>query len=167
MNCPPATSPTSHAFLETARQTPKQKTKPMKPIQIAFKFLTVLALAALAAGCAGHLQDKVNVAVAAGFKVITPSKPDQQDILRKLPADKVTRITYHEKIYYVLPDLKNNQAYVGGPAQYESYQRLRKAQLKNSENVEAAEDAAQGEPIDRMNWDEWRGWDGTGGPGWY
>jgi hypothetical protein len=142
----------------------------MKQIQTAFQFLTALALAALAAGCAGHPLDKQNVAVAAGFKVITPSKPDQQDILRKLPKDKVTRITYNEKTYYVLPDLKNNQAYVGGPKQYEAYQQLRQKQLKNSKSLEEAREAGTGEPLDRMNWDEWRGWDGVGGaggPGWY
>ena len=140
----------------------------MKQIQTASKFLIALALAALAAGCAGHLQDKENVAVAAGFKVITPSKPDQQALLRKLPANKVTRINHGGKTYYVLPDLKNNQAYVGGPKQYQSYQQLRQQQLKNSENVEAAADAVPWEPQDRMNWDEWGGWsavDGIDGPG--
>jgi hypothetical protein len=142
----------------------------MKQIQTAFPFLITLALAALAAGCAGHLLDKENVAVAAGFKVITPSKPDQQAILQKLPANKVTRITYNGKVYYVLPDLKNNQAYVGGPRQYESYQQRRKAQLKNSEELAAAAEVIPGEPLDRMNWDDWGGWGapgGTGEPGWY
>ena len=71
------------------------------------KTKTLLAAAligVLAVGCAGHLLDKENVAVAAGFKVITPAKPDQQALLRKLPADKVTRINYGGKPYYVLPD---------------------------------------------------------------
>src|ERR1700690_3318527 len=107
----------------------------MKSILNALRYLIAMALAVLAVGCAGNLIDKENVAVAAGFKVITPAKPDQQALLRKLPADKVTRINYGGKPYYVLPDLQNNQAYVGGPKQYQAYVRLRQAQERNSENA--------------------------------
>ena len=64
----------------------------MKPIRTAFRFLTAIALAVLAVGCASTLLDKENVAVGAGFKVITPTKPDQVALLKKLPADKVTKI---------------------------------------------------------------------------
>jgi predicted dienelactone hydrolase len=164
----PATSVANEDLLKTGKTDAKQKNKSMKQIQTAFQFLTALALAALAASCASNLEDKENVAVAAGFKVITPTKPDQQALLRKLPADKVTKINHGGKTYYVLPDLKNNQAYVGGPKQYQAYQRLRQQQLKNSEELEEAAEAVPGEPLDRMNWDEWGGWsavDGIDGPG--
>ena len=83
----------------------------MKQVQTVFKFLIAIALAALATGCASStLIDKENVAVGAGFKLITPNKPDQQALLRKLTANKVTRINYGGKLYYVLPDLANHQA---------------------------------------------------------
>jgi hypothetical protein len=142
----------------------------MKPIQTAFKFLTILALAVLATGCAGNLLDKENVAMAAGFKVITPGKPDQLAILRKLPADKVTRITYGGKPYYVLPDLKNNQAYVGGPKQYQTYVQLRRKQKIDSENAGSPPPDIQVVEVneaDWIGWSDWGGWDGMGEPGWY
>ena len=69
----------------------------MKLTPIVFRFLTAISLSMWALGCASHLQDKANIAVAADFTVITPSKPDQQNILQKLPADKVTLIDYEGK----------------------------------------------------------------------
>jgi hypothetical protein len=143
----------------------------MKPILNALRYLAALALAMLAVGCAGNLIDKENVAVAAGFKVITPSKPDQQALLRKLPADKVTRISHGGKTYYVLPDLKNNQAYVGGPRQYQAYLQLRQKQKMDSENAGSPPDlhiqVVEINEADLGDWDGWGGWDGLGEPGWY
>src|SRR6516165_2929733 len=98
----------------------------MKTIQTAFKFIAALALAVLAVGCASsNLLDRENAAVGAGFKIITPSKPDQLALLQKLPPDKVTPIIYGGKPYYVLPDLANKQAYIGGPKQYQVYKQFR------------------------------------------
>jgi len=146
----------------------------MKPIQTAFKFFAVIALAALAAGCASNnLIDKENVAVAAGFKVITPTKPGQKARLAQLPADKVTRITVGGKPYYILPDVAHNQAYVGGPKQYQAYQQDRRIQIKDSENAGSPPPDVQVVEVDEMNWGEWGGWDAVGGPdgmgwpGWY
>ncbi|MFZ0826598.1 MAG: hypothetical protein WAO02_04170 [Verrucomicrobiia bacterium] len=142
----------------------------MKSILNSLRCLTAIALAGLAAGCAGHLLDKENVALAAGFKVITPSKPDQQAILRKLPADKVTQINYGGKTYFVLPDLQNNQAYVGGPRQYQAYQKLRQKQKSDSEQAGSPPEQIHVVEVDTMNWGEWGGWGGMGGmgePGWY
>ena len=127
----------------------------MKPIQTVIKFLAVLALAALAIGCAADLKNKENLATAAGFKVITPNGADQQAILAKLPADKVTPVNYKGKSYYVLPDAKNNQAYVGGQTEYQAYRQLRLQQQISNDNLMAAsmnEDAAMN------NWGAWGGW---------
>jgi predicted dienelactone hydrolase len=136
----------------------------MKQIQTAFKFLTVIALLALAVGCATESQNKQNLAVAAGFKIITPTKPDQITLLQSLPADKVTPVNYHGKTFYVLPDAKNNQAYVGGLEQYQAYQQLRLAQHLSNQNLEAA----QMNSMNSMNWGAWGGWGGVGfyGRGW-
>lgn len=137
----------------------------MKPIQNLFKLFAALALAGLAAGCAtGNLLDRENDAVAAGFKVITPAKPDQQALLRKLPADKVTRINYAGKTYFVLPDLQNHQAYVGGPKQYQTYKQLRQKQAKDSENHEwfPTDEQAGQINLNRMDWSQWVGWGVTG-----
>lgn len=130
----------------------------MKPIQTISKFLTVLAVAILAVGCAADLHNKENLAAAAGFKPITPNGADQQAILAKLPADKVTLVTYKGKSYYVLPDAKNNQAYVGGQTEYQAYRQLREQQQISNDNLMAAsmnENAA-------MNWGAWGGWGAVG-----
>jgi len=64
----------------------------MKRIQASLKSLVVIALLGLAVGCASDLHEKENLAVAAGFRTITPTKPDQAALLTTLPADKVTPI---------------------------------------------------------------------------
>ena len=136
----------------------------MKQIQAAFKFLTVISLLALTVGCASDEQNKQNLAVAAGFKVITPTKPDHIALLQTLPAGKVTPVNYNGKTFYVLPDAKNNQAYVGGAEQYQAYQQLRLAQNLSNQNLEAA----QMNQAANMNWNTWGGWGGAGfyGRGW-
>ena len=136
----------------------------MKQIQTALKFLTVISLLALAVGCASDEQNKQNLAVAAGFKIITPTKPDQVSLLQTLPVDKVTPVNYHGKMIYVLPDAKNNRAYVGGAEQFQAYQQLRLAQHLSNENLQAA----QMNQAASMNWGTWGGWGGVGfyGRGW-
>ena len=137
--------------------------------------LLVIVLAAiLAVGCASNnLLDKENAAIGAGFKIITPAKPEQLALLQKLPPDKVTPIVYGGKSYYILPDLVNNRAYVGGPRQYQAYKQFRQKQQMNSEDYLASPDSVQIVQINAMNWGEWGGWgpvgpDGfLGGPGWY
>ena len=77
------------------------------------------------------------------------------------------------KLYYILPDLANNRAYVGGPRQYQAYKQFRQKQQMNSENYLAPPDSVQMVEINAMNWGEWGGWgpvgpDGfLGEPGWY
>ena len=101
----------------------------MKQIPSTLKFLAALALVAFAVGCASNnLEKKENLAVAAGFKVITPKNAQQQARLAQLPADRVTPVHYKGKTYYVLPDVANNQAYVGRASEYQAYQQLRLGQ---------------------------------------
>lgn len=135
----------------------------MKRVLTSLKYLTALAFFALAVGCATDLQEKENLAVAAGFKVITPTGSNHQALLAKLPPDKVTRVNHRGKTYYVLPDAKNNQAYVGGPRQFQRYQQLRLSQQISNDNLMAAEmnEAAS------MNWDAWGNWGGGWYDGWY
>jgi hypothetical protein len=136
----------------------------MKHIQTALRTLTAIAVLAFAAGCAStELHDKENLAIAAGFKVITPTAPDQVALLPTLPAGQVTQITYKGQIYYVLPDAKNNQAYVGGPKQFQAYQQLRLARQISNDNLMAA----QMNQAAAMNWGMWGGWGGGWAAGWY
>ena len=125
----------------------------MKHIWNPLKCLAVIALAVLAVSCA-DLKNKENLAVAAGFKIITPTTGDQKALLTTLPADKVTRINYEGKTYFVLPDVKKNVAYVGKDAEYQAYQKLRLDQQMSNDNLEAA----QLNESANMNWGGWGGW---------
>jgi hypothetical protein len=140
--------------------------------QITFKFFATFALVVLAVGCTSYNDtlDKENAAVGAGFKIITPTKPEQLALLQKLPADKVTPITYGGKPYYILPDLTNHRAYVGGPKQYQVYKQFRQKQENNYENYEATPGQVYVTEVNSMNWGEWGGWGPMGelgDPGWY
>ena len=127
---------------------------PMRQLVDGLKKIAALALVAAAAGCATtDALNNDNLAVAAGFKMITPKKPDQQAILAKLPKDKVSPVTYQGTTYYVLPDAMNNVAYVGGASQYQDYQRLRVAKQLSNNNLEAAQ-------MNEMDWGAWGGWGG-------
>ncbi len=130
----------------------------MKQIQTAFKFLTVVALAAFAVSCANQMETTENLAVAAGFKAITPRNPEQQAILASLPAGQVHQVNYQGKTYYVLPDRPNNQAYVGGPKQFQTYQQLRLDRQISNENLMAS----QMNEMSAMEWNTWGGWGGWG-----
>ena len=131
----------------------------MKHLFTGFGLISALALLVSAVGCAStQTQNKENLLIAAGFKVIVPSTAAQQQKLQTLPPDKVTLVQKDGKTYYVFPDAANNQAYVGGPNQYQAYKQLRLENKLANENLEAAEmnqDAS-------MDWGSWGGW---GGPG--
>ena len=131
-----------------------------------FSLIGAFALLAMAVGCTSlqtQTQSKENLLIAAGFKVISPHTAAQQQKLQALPPDHVTLVQIVGKTYYVFPDAANNQAYVGGPKQYQAYKQLRLANKLANENLESAEiyqDAS-------MNWGAWGGWGGPGWMGWY
>jgi len=135
------------------------------------KNLLAVVLVVLAAGCASNdtLLDRENAATGAGFKVITPANPAQLTRLKQLPKDRVTRVTVGGKPYYILPDLKNNRAYVGGPKQYQAYQQFRREQVMNAKDDAPPSTHIRVVEVNDMGWTEWGGW-GTkelGAPGWY
>jgi hypothetical protein len=133
----------------------------MKHTSNRLSLIGVLALLAFAVGCTStqtQTQNKENLLIAAGFKVIIPKTAVQQQKLKALPPDKVTLVQKSGKIYYVFPDAANNQAYVGGPTEYQAYKQLRLVNKLSNDNLQAAE----------MNQDaemDWGGWGGWGGPG--
>lgn len=134
----------------------------MKHIFFGFKHIFVFALLALAAGCTStqtQTQNKENLLIAAGFRVITPRTAAQQQKLQSLPPGNVTLVQKDEKNYYVFPDAANNQAYVGGPTQYQAYQQLRLEKKLAAESLEAAQ-------INQDASMDWGGWGGWGGRGW-
>jgi hypothetical protein len=131
-------------------------------------FLTSVAAAciSLLISCAStqsSTQNRENMLVASGFKVITPKTPAQQQKLQNLPAGKVTMIQKGGKTYYIFPDPVHNQAYVGRPKEYQAYLQMRADNKLAKESLETAEmyqDAS-------MQWSVWGGWDagfGSFGP---
>jgi hypothetical protein len=132
----------------------------MKQIFIGFSLINAIALLALAVGCTTTMQtqNKENLLIAVGFKVIIPKTAAQQQKLQTLPAGKVSLVQKNGQIYYVFADAANNQAYVGGPNQYQTYKQLRLANQLSNENLEAAEMRQDAE----MNLGAWGGWGGVG-----
>ncbi len=53
-------------------------------------------------------QNKENLLIAAGFKVMVPRTAAHQQKLKTLPPDKVTLVQQGGKTYYVFPDAANN-----------------------------------------------------------
>jgi len=125
--------------------------------------ISVVALLALTAGCATTTQSTENMLVASGFKVVTPKTPAQQQKLQKLPPGKVAQINKAGKTYYIFPDAAHNQAYVGGPKQYQAYQQLRIQNKLAEQQLETAEMYQDS----MMGWGAWGGWGMGWGPGWY
>ena len=135
--------------------------KAQKQIPVLLNAVGILALLTFAVSCASTqtaVENKESMLVAAGFKVITPKNATQQQKLQNLPPGKLAMIQKSGKTLYVFPDAAHNQAYVGGPQEYQAYQQARLAKNLAQENLETAEmyqDAT-------MNWGAWGGW----GVGW-
>src|SRR4029453_13417737 len=84
-------------------------------------------------------QNRENMLVASGFKVITPKTAAQKQKLQNLPTGTVTMTKKGKKTYYVFPDPAHNQAYVGGPKEYAAYQQLRADKKLAREDLQDAE----------------------------
>ena len=134
------------------------------------KSTTRLFLSSIAAGCTALLmscastqtttQNRENMLVASGFKVITPKTAAQKQKLQNLPPGNVTMIKKGKKTYYVFPDPAHNQAYVGGPKEYRAYQQIRadkKLAREDLQDAEMYQDAS-------MEWSVWEGGEGVWGP---
>ena len=94
--------------------------------------LYLLGMVALCAGMtacsssvSNNTQSKENMLVTAGFKSVKPKNDTQQQKLQNLPQDKVVQIQKSGRTYYVFPDAARNQAFVGGPSEFEAYKQLR------------------------------------------
>ena len=124
----------------------------------------------MAAGCTALLiscastqtttQNRESMLVASGFKVITPKTAAQKQKLQNLPSGKVTMIQKGKKTYYIFPDPAHNQAYVGGPKEYQEYQQLRAENKLTKEDLQDAEMYRDSV----MEWSLWEGGEGVWGP---
>ena len=127
----------------------------MKRVGTVLSFIGIVALMALATGCATTKQTE-NMLSAAGFKIMPATTPDQQAHLKSLPAHKVTMVQREGKTYFAYPDPKQQVLYVGQQAQYNEYQPLRMQNQWAEEEMNAAEMNAE------SSWGMWGGWGGMG-----
>jgi len=130
----------------------------MKQSFTPFRIISAVALLALTAGCAttSSTTQTTDMLTAAGFKLLTADTPKKQDVLNTLPKGQLSLVTYKAKTFYVQPAAASNQAYVGTPKEYQTYQQLRLAKQMSNDNLMAAQ----------MNQDAMMRW-GAWGPGFY
>ena len=129
----------------------------MKQLLSYSRFIVVAVLLAAATGCATSGSSE-NLLAAAGFQQRTADTPQKQERLNSLPRNQLTLITWKGRNYYVQPDSTNpNIAWVGSPAEFQTYQQLRLARQLSNENLMAAQ----------MNQNAMMGWGGAWGPGFY
>ena len=131
----------------------------MKQIRTSFNIISVVVLLAVT-GCSttSSTQNKESMLVAAGFKVITPKTATQQQKLQQLQPGHVAMVQKQGRTFYIFPDAAHNQAYVGGPHEYQAYQQMRAVNNIANEQLETAEMYQDAE----MQWGAWGGW----GMGW-
>jgi hypothetical protein len=142
-------------IIETQSNQNKAEPIKMKQIRTSFSMVSVIALLALTVGCA-TTNTNSDLLSAAGFKLFPADTPRKQELLKTLTPGKLTLINWKGKQFYVQPDVPNNQAYVGTPAEYQTYQQLRLARQLSNDNLMAAQ----------MNQTAMMGW-GPWGPGFY
>jgi len=131
----------------------------MKKIHALLPLICTVAILVIAAGCASTPSRK-NTLTAAGFKIIVPKNAKQEARLQTLPPGKLTPVMKNGKTYYVYPDAAHNQAYVGGPKEYNYYKVLRSEQKVANENLL---DANENQPISSdLNWSSDGNWGGNG-----
>jgi hypothetical protein len=135
----------------------------MKIISTFLIALVSLALVAGSTGCATSkekqaAQQKETMLVTAGFKVITATTSDQQQMLKTLPAGRVSAVRRMGQAYFVYPVHARNILYVGKNAQYLAYQQL--AQQAHVEVLVQQEDQAIDRSLASPGWEApWGDWD--------
>ena len=131
----------------------------MKNFQNYFRFICVLALFAFVAGCASTKRTE-QMLTEAGFKPVVASTARQTQHLNSLPADKLSVAKVNGKTFYVFPDPKHNQIYVGNPQDYQDYQQiLQYSKIEGQNRVMAVEDQAAGDDEDKwVEWTNTSGW---------
>ncbi|MFZ1218911.1 MAG: hypothetical protein WAO00_06425 [Chthoniobacterales bacterium] len=123
-----------------------------KPLRI----LSSLALLVWATGCATTQTSHVDMLTEAGFKLVNADTPKKQELLKTLPAGHLSLITWKGKNFYVQPAATPNQAYVGTPKEYETYQGLRLAKQMRNDDLMAAQ-------MNHTAMNQWNAW----GPSFY
>ena len=135
----------------------------MKTYVIFLVVLVCTALVALPTGCATSkeqrpAQQRQEMLLAAGFKVIPATTPDQQQQIKTLPAGRVSAVRRKGQVYFVYPVHARNVLYVGKNAQYLAYQQL--AQKAQVSVLVHQEDQTIDRSLESPGWEApWGDWD--------
>jgi len=124
----------------------------MKHLPTRFSFIGgAFALLLLAAGCASNQQSQseADMLIASGFQARTPNST-QQTKLQSLTAGQISEIQAYGKTLYVYPDWPNSRVLVGGPLQYQAYQKYRQSRNLPAENPPQV---YHGPPL--FDWRQW------------
>jgi hypothetical protein len=82
------------------------------------------ALACLIAGCAtSPVKQTERLLTQSGFKALKATTPEQLQLVKTLPAEKVSPVKRKGQVYYVYPDQGRNFLYVGNKEQLQLYRR--------------------------------------------
>jgi hypothetical protein len=126
----------------------------MKTFLNSVKISAILALLALVAGCATTKHTETFL-TAAGFKVITPATPKQEQKLRALPPGKITTVQRNGKTYYVFPDVAHNQAFLGTSNEYQNYRQI----VADNKIAEQDRMSVEMGSADSGDWNDWGSWE--------
>jgi hypothetical protein len=103
----------------------------MKKLITLTSVLRTVAALAIAIGCASTttttiaaLPQKEVMLRQAGFKVHAVTTARQKELLRALPAGKVSIVKQNGKTFYAFPDVAHNQVYTGNQARYQAYKQV-------------------------------------------
>jgi hypothetical protein len=125
--------------------------------------LVVLTFVAALSGCATSkhkyaVAEKENMLQAAGFRILTASTPTQHQLIRTLPADRVSAVRRKGQIYFVYPVAAKDRLYVGSNSEYLAYQQA--AQIPEEEALVKQEVESIDRSISSPGWEApWGDWD--------
>ena len=93
---------------------------------------------AFVAGAAAAATPRIdeNQLSALGFKVLVATTTVQQEWVKTLAPGQIRPMQRNGKKFFIYPGASGNQIYVGGPAEYEAYQKL------HPDGQQSAQDAA-------------------------
>ena len=107
----------------------------MKHIFTGFNLVGVLALLALAVGCASYqVRTTESLLSEAGFQTRTPSTPAQLAMYNQMTPYKLERNTFNGKALYSYADKQKDVAYIGGDKAYLRYKQLAAQQYQMEAN---------------------------------
>jgi hypothetical protein len=135
----------------------------MRTISTVLIALVSLALVAGSTGCATSknqeaAQQKENILQAAGFKVIPATTPEQQQLVKTLPNDRVSAVRRKGQVYFVFPVRSRDALYVGNNSQYLAYQQA--AQMTKEDTLVKQEIESINRSMSSPGWEApWGDWD--------